>query len=136
MSFGVLAWLVLTALIEAGAGLALLALPSRAAVLLLGAPLETHAALTVARVCGSGLLALGVACWFARNDSQSPAAKGLIGAMLVYNAATVAVLAYAGLSFGLHGVLLWPAVILHGVMAAWGLDCLRRGISAMGRCNS
>ena len=51
-----------TAVIELGAGLALLCCPSATVALMVGAPLEAPAALTVARVGGAGLLALGVAC--------------------------------------------------------------------------
>ena len=51
-----------TAAIELGAGLALLSCPSVTAVLLIGAPLETAAALSVARVAGTALLTLGAAC--------------------------------------------------------------------------
>jgi len=69
--------------------LALLGWPSATVALLVGAPLEAPAALTVARVGGAGLLALGVACWFARGDTQSRAASGLVAAMLLYNIATV-----------------------------------------------
>ena len=69
---------IVTAVIEVGAGLALLGFPSAVAMLLLGTPLETPAALTVARVAGAGLLALGVACWLARGDMQSRAARGLV----------------------------------------------------------
>ncbi len=49
----------LTAVIELGAGLALLCFPSSTVALLVGAPLETAPALTVARVGGAGLLAPG-----------------------------------------------------------------------------
>jgi Kef-type K+ transport system membrane component KefB len=115
-----------TAAIELGAGLALLCCPSATVVLLVGAPLETPSALTVARVGGAGLFALGVACWLARGDTQSRAAKGLVAAMLLYNIAAVAVLAYAGIGHGLHGVALWPAVILHSAMGCWCVVCLRR----------
>ena len=117
---------IVTAVIEVGAGLALLGFPSAVAMLLLGTPLETPAALTVARVAGAGLLALGVACWLARGDTQSPAARGLVGAMLLYNAAAVAVLAHAGIGLGLHGALLWPAVFLHAAMALWCVAYLLR----------
>ena len=72
-----------TAVIELGAGFALLCFPSITVELLVGAPLETPAALTVARVGGAGLLALGVACWLARGDTQSRAARGLVAAMLL-----------------------------------------------------
>jgi hypothetical protein len=115
----------MTAVIELGAGLALLCFSSTTVQLLLGSPLDTPAALTVARVGGAGLLSLGVACWLARGDSQSPTARGLVVAMLVYNIAAVAILTFAGVGLGLHGVALWPAAILHGVMTAWCVACLR-----------
>ena len=113
-----------SALIEAGAGLALMCCPSAAVAILLGAPLDTPAALTVGHVGGAALLALGIACWLGRADTPSRAARGLVAAMLVYNVAAVAVLAYAGLGYGLHGVALWPAVVLHAAMAVWCITCL------------
>jgi hypothetical protein len=74
-----------TAVIEVGAGLALLCAPSAAAALLLGRPLAAPAALTVARIGGAGLLTLGVACWLAGGDMRSLAAKALVTAMVIYN---------------------------------------------------
>ena len=115
-----------TAVIELGAGLALLCCPSATVALLVGAPLEGAPALTAARVGGAGLLALGVACWLARGDTHSRAASGLIAAMSLYNVAAVAVLGFAGIGFGLHGLALWPAVVLHAVMTAWCFEWLRR----------
>jgi len=115
-----------TALIELGAGLALLCFPSATVALLVGAPLEGAPALTAARVGGAGLLALGVACWLARGETHSRAARGLIAAMLLYNIAAVGVLTFAGLGFGLLGVALWPAVVLHAVMTVWCVAWLWR----------
>jgi hypothetical protein len=117
---------IASAMIELGAGLALLSYPSVAAMLLVGAPLEGPAALTVARVCGAGLFTLGVACWLARGDTQSRAARGLIAAMLLYDVAVAALLAFAAIGLELHGVALWPAVVLHGAMSVWCVACLRR----------
>jgi hypothetical protein len=111
--------LVVTAALEMGAGVALLGIPSTAAALLLGAPLDTPAALTVARVGGSGLFTVGIVCWLARVDAHSRAATGLVDALTFYNIAVVVVLAYAGVRLGLRGVVLWPAVVLHIAMAAW-----------------
>jgi hypothetical protein len=81
---------------------------------------------TLGRVAGAALFALGVACWLARSDTQSRTARGLIAAMLLYNVATVAVLTFTGIGLRLHGVALWPAVVLHAVMALWCGGCLRR----------
>lgn len=108
-----------TSMIEGGAGLALLCLPSAAAVLLLGKPLEAPAALTVARIGGAGLLTLGVACWLARNDAQSLAARGLVGAMVIYNLGAALILGDAGIRSQPVGLILWPAVILHTAMTVW-----------------
>ena len=109
-----------TAVIEVGAGLALLCLPSRAVDLLLGAPLEAPAALAAARVGGVALLALGVACRLARDDINSPAARGLVTAMVVYNLGVAVVLGSAGIRSQPVGFVLWPAaVVLHAVMAVW-----------------
>ena len=114
-----------TAVIEVGAGLALLCVPSAAAALLLGTPLEAPAAFTVARVGGAGLLTLGVACWLARSDAQSPAARGLVTAMLIYNLGVALILGAAGIGSDRVGVVLWPAVALHTAMTAWCIMSLR-----------
>jgi len=114
------------AVIELGAGLALLAFPSPVVALLLGSPLDIPTGLSVARLGGSGLLSLGVACWLARDDSESRAARGLVAAMLLYDVGAVAILAFAGFGFGLNGVALWPAVVLHAVMTVWCVVHLRR----------
>ena len=117
--------LTLTAVIEAGTGLVLVAFPSLLATLLLGSPLDTSVAVIVARVAGAALLALGVACWFARDAGQSRAATGLVVGMLLYNLAAVVILASAGIGSGLVGVALWPAVVLHAGMGGWCVACLR-----------
>ena len=119
-------FLTLTAIIEAATGLALIAVPAIVVRLLLGSPLDTSAAVMLGRVAGAALLALGVACWLARDDTQSRAARGLVVAMLMYNIPATAVLAFAGIGLG-QGVMLWPAVVLHAAMAVWCIVCLRRG---------
>jgi hypothetical protein len=117
--------LKLTGIIEAATGLALIAVPAIVVRLLLGAEIS-GASIPLGRVAGAGLLALGVACWLARDDAQSRATRGLVVAMLMYNLVATAVLVFAGIGLQLHGVVLWPAVVLHAVMAIWCIMCLRR----------
>ena len=112
--------LTITAIIEAATGVGLLAAPAMLAQLLLGGTLDTPAALTVARVAGAALLALGVACWLARDDGHA-----LVVAMVFYNVVAVAILAYAALSLALSGMGLWPAVALHTALAGWCAAALK-----------
>jgi hypothetical protein len=111
--------LVVSAAFEVGIGIGLLALPSVVARMLLGATLDAPAARTVARVAGAALLALGVACWIAAFDTPSRAARGVVGAMALYNVGAVVVLGVAGVKSQRVGFGLWPAVVLHTVMTVW-----------------
>ena len=119
------ALLIVTAAAETATGLALAGVTPLAITLLLGGSLDRPATLVVARMTGAALISLGVACWLARNDAGSRAALGLVGALLFYNAAAVAVLAHAGAGLRLHGIGLWPTVVLHAAMATWCIACLR-----------
>ena len=110
---------IVTAVLEVGIGLALLVSPALAVPILIGEPFETTADSVIGRVGGAALLALGTASWLARNDERARAATGLIVSMLLYNVAAVVVLAYAGVGLRLFGIGLWPAVVLHVVMAVW-----------------
>ena len=118
--------LMVTAAIELGAGLALLCFQSATVKLLLGSPLDSSVAVTLGRVAGAALLALGVACWLAQYDAQSCAARGLVSAMVLYNLGAVVILGAAGIRSQPVGVGLWPAVVLHAVMAIWCVTCLLR----------
>jgi hypothetical protein len=117
--------LTLTAIIEAATGLALIAIPFVVVRLLLGAEIS-GAALPLGRVAGVALLALGVACWLASNDTPSSAARGLVSAMLLYNIGATLILGAAGIRSQPVGIALWPAVILHAAMAVWCVVCLWR----------
>ena len=98
------------------------ALPG-AAQLLLGATLDTPAAMTVARVAGAALVSLGVACWLARDDGRA-----LVVAMLFYNVIAVAILAYAAIGLALSGIGLWPAIALHTALAGWCAAALKSNL--------
>lgn len=118
--------LIVTALLELGAGLALIALPSTVVKLLLGSGLDSSAAMTLGRLTGVALFALSIACWLARGEITSRATRGLTAAMFFYNVAAVVILGLAGLNAKPVGIALWPAVIVHVGMAIWCLICLRR----------
>jgi hypothetical protein len=75
--------------------------------LLLGQEL-TETALPVARVTGIALIALGVACW------PGPPLAG----MLIYTTVVAVYLAYVSIAGDLTGILLWPAVLAHVILAA------------------
>jgi len=118
--------LIVTALVETPIGLMLLLSPALVVPFLLGTSLDAPAALVVARVAGAALLSLGGACWLARDDGPSRARRGLVAAMLLYNSVAAAVLASAGAGVRLVGVLMWPAVALHAVLAVWCTACVWR----------
>jgi len=116
--------LSITGALEAATGLVLLVAPSVLVELLLGAAPGTPAGVTVSRVAGVALLALGVACWLAREDAAGRAAKGLVAAVLLYNVAVVAILVLAWTNLGLFGIAFWPVVLAHTGLAAWCVACL------------
>jgi hypothetical protein len=109
---------------EGATGLALLVAPSMLVELLLGAVVDMAAGVTVTRVAGMALLSLGIACWLARADAASRAARGLVAAMLLYNVAVVAILVLARMRLGLFGIGFWPVVLAHAGLAAWCVACL------------
>jgi hypothetical protein len=120
---------VMTALIEVGTGLSLVCLPALVIWLLLGVTEPSPEALIVGRVGGAGLLAIGVACWIARDDRGSRSQHGLLWGMLIYNVGACGVLAFAGSMMRISGVALWPAVALHAALTIWCAACLRASAS-------
>jgi hypothetical protein len=108
---------IVTAAIEAGAGLVLLLAPALGITLLFGPAVDAFPATAIARLTGAALLSLGAGCWWARDDERSAASRALVRAMLLYNAAVVALLLFAG--FGALGPPLWAVVVVHGAMAIW-----------------
>jgi hypothetical protein len=112
--------LIVTAAIETATGLALLVVPSVPLSLLLGVSEAAPETFLVGRIAGAALLAIGIASWLARG----PAQVGLVVAVLVYDVAAAALLAYAGLVLRMVGIALWPAVVLHAALAGWCVVCL------------
>jgi hypothetical protein len=117
---------MLSAVLETATGVSLVLSPSLLIGLLLGSSLDTAVSVSLARGVGVALISLGIAYWLARNDGQSPSARGLVAAMLLYNSAFAVLLAHARIGSGLGGAVLWPAVLLHVALALWCVRCLRR----------
>jgi len=118
-------FLIVTALLEVGAGLLLLAVPALALQFLLGVGEAASETLVVARIAGAALLAIGVTCWMARRNGPNPAQSGVVAGALIYDVAAAGLLAYAGLGLNMAGLGLWPAVGLHTVLAVWSVACIR-----------
>ena len=111
-----------SAVMELGAGVALLLAPALAIRVVFGVT-DPAAGVAVGRVAGAAVLALGAACWWTRRDGGGAAALALARGMLIYNAAVVA-LVVSG-SLGQPGPLLWGAAALHGAMSVWCLWLMR-----------
>ncbi|HXI73060.1 MAG TPA: hypothetical protein VNN22_22195 [Verrucomicrobiae bacterium] len=109
--------LVITGVLEAATGVALIVVPALVGRWLLGAEL-VGVSVVVARVAGIALLALGVGCW-----PGTP----LCG-MLTYNALGTVYFAWLALGGEWRGPLLWPVVVLHA-----GLTILLARAWLMGR---
>lgn len=111
--------LALAAIAEAATGLAALADPSLVVGLLFGAPL-TSAGVMVGRFAGIALIGLGIACWPDSSGRQPHYG------MLVYGMLATLYLLYVGVVGHGAGVLLWPAVVAHVLIAAMLIIGLRK----------
>jgi len=117
--------LIVTALAELGAGVALLLVPSLAVEILSGAGLASPASVLVARVGGAALLSIGLSCWFERNRTLGGPSMGLVLGLAVYNAVVAVLLIYAAVVDGMKGIGIWPAITFHLALLIWCSACLR-----------
>jgi hypothetical protein len=116
--------LLVTALGEGGTGLLLLVWPDLPLWWLLGVDGALPETFVTARIAGVALMAIGVNCWLDREENVSRSRHGLLTAVFIYDVGAAGLLAYAGSGLGMTGVLLWPAVVLHGSLAVWSTACL------------
>jgi len=101
------------AYLEIVVGAIFITAPNIPCALLFGADTD-NIGTALARWVGVSLFALGVACLPSKaGQSNHSAAFGLF----VFNAGVTILFAWVGVVVQVHGVLLWPAVILHAVIA-------------------
>ncbi len=98
--------------LEIVVGACFVALPDLPCVLLFGVKPEGVAS-PLARFAGFGLFALGIACL---PSPTTGARRGVVG-LFVFNVGVTILFAWIGVATTFHGYLLWPVVILHGVIA-------------------
>ena len=99
--------------LEIVVGAIFIAVPNIPCALLFGANVD-NIGTALARWVGVSLLALGIACLPSKaGESHRNAVLGL----LVFNAGVTVLFVWVGVVAKVHGVLLWPAVILHAVIA-------------------
>lgn len=108
--------LALAAAIEAATGITLIVSPPFVAWLLLRTDVP-GAGVHLGRVGGFGLLALAIACWPTAENAGGRTHVQALRAMLIYNLLATAYLAYLRIGSGFSGILLWPGIVLHAVLA-------------------
>ena len=107
-----------SAIVELVTGLALIGTPIFAGQALLGAELP-RLGVAVARCFGVALLALALAVWPAGDAAGG---RSAVRALLLYNTLIALYLTWLGTNWHMAGPLLWPAVVLHAIVAlllAW-----------------
>ena len=109
-----------SAIIEILTGFALLVAPLLVIVLLLGEEISATG-VAVARILGVGLVSVGVAGWESKEQDVRLAPRA---GLCIYNVGATVVLATFGSMSATSGLLLWPTVVLHGLIAAMMLPAL------------
>ena len=117
--------LLVTAVVEALAGAALLVAPALSTELVLGTADSSPAALVMQRLFGAALLSIAAACWLAFAEGGERLGRPLLAGLLIYNLGVPVLLAHAAIGYSLSSWALWPACGLHLGLAAWGVAVLR-----------
>ena len=119
--------LIVTTAFEGTTGLLLLLLPAVVLAWLFGWREIGRETALMGRVAGAAVLGLSVASWMAREDGGSRAERALLTGLLIYNVVAFVLLAVAGTTQHMIGLLLWPAVLYHGALTVWCAVCIGRG---------
>ena len=104
---GAAAWL------EIVVGALFLTMPDVLCLLLFGAKPEAIG-IPLGRFAGIALVALGIACLPSRDAGSR---RHVVLGLFAFNGGVALLFAGVGVASALHGFLLWPAVILHTIIA-------------------
>ena len=107
--------LLFSLIAEGATGLTVLVSPALVARLLFDANLE-DAGVAIARLLGMTLLCLVVACWPRANAPGGT--RAAFSAVFAYNLLAALYLAFFAMTSPPSGILLWPAVAEHLILAA------------------
>jgi hypothetical protein len=114
-------FLTLTAIAEGFIGIALITIPNRIVLFLLGKPTIGTIGMITAMLTGVAILSLAVICWLLRDTSSQ---QKLIKGMLFYNCAIISVALFGVLKFGLTGLGLLLMIVSHAGLSLWGAATL------------
>ncbi len=117
--------LAFTSVVEVGTGIVVILVPALIVKLLVGLEISGDGTL-LARCFGIALLGLSFACWPGKGIEGCAAA---FRGMLIYNASISFYLGYLGVFEHMSGLLLWPGVVLHAIVALLLLWTARKQIS-------
>ena len=106
--------LAFASVMEIATALALAVDPALVVRLLLGVD-ATGIVISLARFLGIALFALGIACW--PNAQRSKHDTAAYRGMLAYNTLVALFLAWIFVAEHGGGMLLWPAVVVHAIIA-------------------
>jgi len=101
-----------SAWVEIIVGALFLAVPDVVCVLVFGVKPEAIA-MPLGRFAGIALIALGITCLHSRDTGSH---RNVALDLFTFNAVVAILFAYVGVTTALHGILLWPAVILHAII--------------------
>jgi len=117
--------LIVTALVEVGIAMGLLATPSLAVELLLGTGLSSPPSLVVGRVTGAALIALGARVGWQGTATAVVRRQDWFRRHAIYNVAGPDAPDACRDRLRDARIALWPATVVHVALAIWCVTCLR-----------
>jgi uncharacterized membrane protein YgcG len=110
-------FITLTALIEGLTGTALIAIPNRIVLFLLGKTTNEPEGKITAMLAGAAILSLAVICWILR---EAPILRKLVKGMLFFNCVIITIAMYGMFWCYITNPGLWFVIFSHCALFLWG----------------